>query len=170
LSFCFSVETLEFNLQAKIRTLKDTLETVNVEHRINYASPVDNTGVPASIHLRKDTEDNHFVHAFGKNGESKKNYEVSLKLKHAYVAYRPIEVTLKTNENGFVELGKLKNIQWVEYSNSHGSYKQWLVNNVKQSLLPPAVCISVNTPFKIMRPTLPVSDLLFSLYKTGTRE
>lgn len=150
--------------------MNDTLETINVEHRVNYATPVDNSGVPTSVHLKKDSDGNHFVHVFGKNGEQKKNHEVSLKLKHGYVTYRSIEVTLKTNEDGFVELGKLPNIQWVEYSSPQGSYKQWLINNVKQSLLPPAVCITTDTPFKIMRPTLPVSDLLFSLYKTGTRE
>lgn len=126
--------------------------------------------MPASVHLRQNSEGEHFLYAFGKNGEPKKGYEISLKLKHNYIAYRQVEVTLKTNEEGFVELGKLTNIQWIEYSNSQGTYKQWLINCVKQSLLPPAVCSLANTSFKINRPILPVSDMLFSLYKTGVRE
>lgn len=147
-----------------------TLQAIDVKHSIHYATPVDNSGVPASVHLRKTADDRYFIHAFGKNGESKKDYEVSLKLKHAFVQYRQVEVTLKTNDEGSIDLGKLLNIQWIEYSNTQGTYKQWLINNEKQGLLPPAICVSADTSFKVACYTASSSDLLFSLYKVGVRE
>ncbi|KAK9762469.1 hypothetical protein K7432_011754, partial [Basidiobolus ranarum] len=161
---------LEFSLQAKIKTLNDTLKTIDVKHSIQYSSPVDHTGVPASVHLKKAVDDNYFIYAFGKNGEPKKDYEVSLKLKHAYIQYRQVEVILKTNCEGIIELGKLAGIQWIEYSNSSGAYKQWLINHNKQSLLPPAICVSTNTAFKLSCPSPSTSESLFSLYKIGVRE
>jgi hypothetical protein len=164
------VMDLKFSLQAKIKTLNDTLQTIDVEHRIQYKSPIDHSGVPASIHLRRSADGKHYIHAFGKNGEPKKNYEVSLQLKHAYVQYSDVEVSLKTNDEGTIELGKLVDVQWIKYTNSQGAYKQWLINNDKSSLLPPAVCVPANTSFKIACTSPSLSDSLFSLYKTGVRE
>lgn len=168
--FVALVVNLKFRLQAKIKTLNGTLHTIDVKHRIRYESTANQRGVPASIQLRKTADNKYFIHAFGTNGEPKKDYEVSLQLKHAYLRYPYIDVNLKTNDEGSIELGELANIQWINFTNIPGDYKQWLINNDKQSLLPPAVCVSANTPFKIAcsSPTLP--DSLFSLYKTGVGE
>lgn len=67
-------------------------------------------------------------------------------------------------------MGKLVDIQWIEYSNIQGAYKQWTINNEEQSLMTPAICVSADTPFKVTCSTALSSDLLYSLYKTGARQ
>ncbi|KAG2236978.1 hypothetical protein INT48_002047 [Thamnidium elegans] len=154
--------SLDFTLTAKIRTLNDTLEPIDFKHSISYRIPVENTGVPESVHLKKSVDGNYFIHVFGLNGEPKANYEVSLKIKHAFVSYDQVHVTLKTNSEGVIELGPLPDIQWVEYSSSQVTYKQWSMNNDKKCVLPPAVCVAADTPFRIAC-SINVSNSLFSL-------
>ncbi|KAG2231590.1 hypothetical protein INT48_003690 [Thamnidium elegans] len=160
---------LDFTLNAKIRTLNDTLEPTDFKHSISYRIPIENIGVPESVHLKKSIDGNYFIHVFGLNGEPKANYEVSLKIKHAFVTYNQVNVILKTNSEGVIELGPLPDIQWVEYSSAQVTYKQWSMNNDKKCVLPPAVCVAADTPF-IIACSADVSGLLFSLYKTGIRE
>lgn len=143
---------------------------MDIKHSINYNAPVSSSGVFTSIHLRKETDDNYFIYAFGKNGEPKTDYEISIKLKHAFVQYRHVEVTLKSNEEGFISLGKLKNIQSIEYSNIQGAYKHWTINNENQGLLPLAICVLADTSFDVSCHTALSPDLLYSLYKIGVNE
>ncbi|KAI9254122.1 hypothetical protein EDC94DRAFT_524762 [Helicostylum pulchrum] len=161
--------SLDFTLNAKIRTLNDTLEPMDIKHSITYRIPVENTGVPESVHLKKSIDGNYFIHVFGLNGEPKANYEVSLKIKHTFVTYNQVNITLKTNNEGVIELGPLPDIQWVEYSSPQVTNKQWSMNNDKKRVLPPAICVAADTPFRIACST-DVSALLFSLYRTGVRE
>ncbi|KAI7892341.1 uncharacterized protein EV154DRAFT_462599 [Mucor mucedo] len=162
--------TLNFILSTKIKSLNNQAQSMNVQHNITYSTPLNKSGVPASVHLKKEIDDNYFIYAFGTNGEPKNDYEISIKLKHAFIQYRQVEVTLKSNAEGYVNLGKLANIQWIEYSNTQGAYKQWTINNDKQGLLPPAICVSADTPFNVAFLTASTSDSLYSLYKIGVRE
>lgn len=160
---------LNFTLQAKIRTLNDTLQSEQVKHNITYAMPVEVTGVPESVHLRKSNDGNYFINVFGMNGEPKADYEVKLMLYHAFNVYNAVSTTLKTNDGGEIALGNLPNIQTVAYSSNQGIYKDWPINNDKQNLMPLAICVSADTPFKIACSTNPF-DSLISLYRTGVRE
>jgi hypothetical protein len=93
---------------------------------------------------------------------------VSLRFKHAFVN-RTIDVLLKTNKEGIIELGDLKDIQWLDFANSsYFNYRQWNLRDDARSALPPAICVSAEKDFKIACPTnLPES--LYSLYEIGIR-
>ncbi|GAN07735.1 conserved hypothetical protein [Mucor ambiguus] len=157
--------SVEFHLKGKIKGMDGTQHEVTANRTISINAAFSDSGVPSSIQLQR-TSDNYFIHVFGKNGEVKKDFEVSLRFKHAFVN-RNIEVLLKTDQQGIIELGELKDIQWLEYSSS-STYKQWVLRDDTQSSLPPAICVSADKDFKIACPThLPES--LYSLYTTGVR-
>lgn len=79
-----------------------------------------------------------------------------------------MDVLLKTNQGGVIELGELKDIQWLDFTNSYSNYRQWDLRDDTRSALPPAVCVSAEKDFKIACPTnLPES--LYSLYEIGIR-
>ena len=52
---------------------------------------------------------NFFYIVLGKNGEPKPKIEIDLKLQHKLIK-KVISITLKTNEEGVVALGKLQDI------------------------------------------------------------
>lgn len=158
---------LEFHLKAKIKNLdSNSLQSIDANHTIRYNPAVNRPGVPTSIHLKRSANQ-YALHAFGKNGELKKDHEITLGFKHAFVS-RTISVLLKTNDQGFIDLGELENIQYIGYSGHMGTYKQWQLCSDHRSLLPPAVCISANTDFQL-RPTMRFSNSLCSLYKNNDR-
>lgn len=162
-----TVTSVEFHLKGKIKGIDSTQHEVEAHRTISLPAASNSSGVPVSIQLQR-TSDNYFLHVFGKNGEVKKDFEVSLRFKHAFVNHH-IEVLLKTDQQGVIELGALKDIQWFDYNNSsYSAYKQWVLRDDAKSTLPPAICVSADKDFKIACPTdLPES--LYSLYTTGVR-
>lgn len=158
--------SVEFHLRGKVKGMDGTQHEVDANRTISIDAASNNSGVPFSIQLQR-TSDNYFIHVFGKNGEVKRDFEVSLRFKHAFVN-RNIEVLLKTDQQGVIELGALKDIQWFDYNSSCSTYKQWVLRDDAKSTLPPAICVSADKDFKIACPThLPES--LYSLYTTGVR-
>lgn len=158
--------SVEFQLTGKLKGMDGTQHEVNANRTISINAASNSSGVPSSIQLQR-TSDNYFIHVFGKNGEVKKDFEVSLRFKHAFVN-RNIEVLLKTDQQGMIDLGKLNGIQWFDYNSSYATYKQWVLRDDSKSTLPPSICVSADKDFKIACPTdLPES--LYSLYTTGVR-
>jgi hypothetical protein len=157
---------LEFHLKAKIKTLNsNTLQSIDASHTIHYDPIANKSGIPASIHLKRSANNKYTIYAFGKNGEIKKDHEITLRFKHTFVR-DPVSVLLKTNDQGFIDLGELNGIQYIDYSNSWCAYKQWPLFGDSQALLPPAVCISAHTDFKLVR-TGEFDHSLYSLYRNG---
>jgi hypothetical protein len=115
--------------------------------------------------LKQSPDGGYTLHAFGKNGEVKKNHEINLGIKHTFVN-RKINVLLKTNVQGFIELGELGYVQYIDYSGPMGTYKQWEIFSYMHTLLPPAVCVPANTDFKISSP-ISLDYSWHSLYKNG---
>lgn len=165
--YSFTVVTLvEFHLKGKVKGIDGTVHDIETNRNVSFDAGVSDNGIPCSIQLGK-LNDNYFVHIFGKNGELKKDYEVSLRFKHAFVG-RTVDVVLKTNQDGVIELGELKDIQWLDFTNPYSNYRHWVLRDDAKSALPPAICVSAEKDFKIACPTnLPES--LFSLYEIGIR-
>ncbi|RCI02858.1 hypothetical protein CU098_000362, partial [Rhizopus stolonifer] len=159
------LKSLRFNLEVKVKGLDDTFQTLNVQRTINYNSPVNASGTPASIHLSKTTDNRFLLYAFGKNGEAKTDYEVSLKFKHAFVS-RPIDTLLKTNEQGYIDLGKLQDIQFFEHYTPQLGYRQWKIHRNMQSITPQTISVPTDTDFKVTCQD-DLSESLCSLYKVG---
>jgi len=160
------VTQVEFHLRGKIKGIDGTLHDLDADRTISFNTNASNSGIPSSAQLSR-ANGTYSIHVFGKNGEIKKDFEVSLRFKHAFVN-RSIEVLLKTDQQGVIELGELKGIQWLEYTNSYSTYKQWVLRDDAKSSLPPAIHVSAEKEFVISCPThLPES--LYSLYTTGIR-
>ncbi|KAI8636911.1 hypothetical protein BD408DRAFT_486588 [Parasitella parasitica] len=157
---------VDFHLTGKLKGIDGSMHEIGANHNISFCVGPSSRNLPCSVQLEK-SNDIYFIRAFGKNGEPQKDYEVSLRLKHAFVN-RTVDVLVKTNQEGAVELGELKDIQWIEFNNTYSTYKQWVFRNDINSALPPAVCVSAGKEFRIACPTsLPGS--LYSLYATGIR-
>ncbi|CEP11483.1 hypothetical protein [Parasitella parasitica] len=159
---------VEFRLKGKLKGIDGSMHEVSADRSISFFEPSSSgsSSLPFSVQLEK-SNNIYFIRVFGKNGEPQKDYEVSLRLRHAFVN-RTIDVLLKTNQEGAVELGELKDIQWLEFTNTYSTYKQWVLRDDTKSALPPAICVSAAKDFKIACSThLP--DSLYSLYTTGVR-
>ncbi len=159
---------LNFRLVAKIKTLRGTLQNLEASHTILNKPTINNSGIPASIHLSKSRNNTYTLHAFGKNGEIRKDCEVSLRLKHLCVD-RVVETLLKTNEKGIIQLGDMKDIVWIECSCARSTYKQYFLKDTFRAILPSSFCISPNTSFKISCST-DFHDAMYSLYEIGLQE
>lgn len=163
------MRSLDIKLDAKIKTLNGKLQTISTEHSVFYGCENENNSgqLPAIVQLRKATNDKYLLYAFGANGEAKSEYEVTLGLKHSFLS-REIDVTLKTDNKGIIDLGKLKDIQRVNYTGHLGAYKSWVLEE-DSCVLPPAVCVSKDAPFKIACSTRSPA-CLYSLFRTATSE
>ena len=77
----------------------------------------------ADLHL-SEAQGKHFLDLLGKSGEPRPNRPVQLKCKHR--DFRdPVSVTLRTNQQGRVDLGTLDEIVWVSATAPDGGQRQW---------------------------------------------
>ncbi|KAI8365074.1 hypothetical protein BD560DRAFT_402026 [Blakeslea trispora] len=159
------LHSLHFHFRAKAYKMDGTLESFHKEHTINYNSVSCRTGLPAGVHLTKTKEGNYVLNAFGKNGEAKSDYEISLRFKHAFLK-DSICVPMKTSAEGLINLGQLEDICYFEYYNQFGTQKQWQLQNNEDVTIPKAIVVPVHTEFKI--PCTP-SQVKFgcALYRLG---
>ncbi|KAI9470867.1 MAG: hypothetical protein EXX96DRAFT_603007 [Benjaminiella poitrasii] len=159
---------LEFRLVTKIKTINGALQDLEANHRTFYDPDIEKPGNHASIHLKKSDNNIYTLHAFGKNGEIKKDYEISIRLRHMHVQHT-IDVLLKTNYQGIIELGELKNIVWLECGNSRNNCKKYRLQDTVLSTIPSSVCVPVDTSFKIACSTS-FQDSCYSFYETGLQD
>ncbi|KAI8990287.1 hypothetical protein BDB01DRAFT_717649 [Pilobolus umbonatus] len=176
ITFSFTVPDhlieLTFTFETKIKTLSDSIETLSSSQTVTF-SPMsayyDDGHLAHSVQLKVSFDHKYFIHVFGKNGEVKKNYPISLDLKHSFF-HASTHVNLQTNDKGVIELGKLDNIKEIEYSGPYNTFQKWRMlspeNDATDRLLPSDICIQENKSFKIASLT-DAEQSLYSLYKKG---
>jgi hypothetical protein len=148
----FIVETLEFKLEARVKALNGSIETVSASHCNRYTI---HDGQPTNVCLKRGIDGQYFIHVLGQNGEPKPGKEIWLALKHAYVSSE-IRTSLQSNDEGIIELGQLPNIISVEYKG-----QTWnIAPEYSTPLLPSFICVEANKPFK-------VANDVCSIYKMG---
>ncbi|OBZ90101.1 Actin-binding protein F [Choanephora cucurbitarum] len=139
---------LNLHFKARARKMDNTFESFHSEHIINYHSASDASGLPPSVHLTKSKEGRYLLHAFGKNGEIKNDCEISLRFKHTFLK-EMICVPMKTNAEGYIDLGELKDICYFEHFSAHATYKQWKIQSTEDAVLPENLIVPAHTEFKI---------------------
>ncbi len=121
---------VSFNLSAKIKN-KSLNEDVNLNFNksfvaINELDKEKNITQPL---LKKDGKD-YILSVLGKNGEPKVDYSIKITVEHKFIVSNKTN-NLKTNKNGEINLGELKNIiMLTAYSEKFHSFT-WNLSNDK---------------------------------------
>ena len=71
---------------------------------------------------------NYVLDVLGKNGEPNPEAAISLTFKHRYFR-DPIDITLKTNKNGRLQLSSLEGIDWMEARLPDNVSRRWPLNS-----------------------------------------
>jgi hypothetical protein len=154
------VSHINYTLKAKVKTTNGTTVDVSATHRKSFGSF--DEGITTSFHLKKMTNNKYHVYVFGKNGEYKKNYNLTVWLDHVFLK-DPVEVQLQTNENGIIDLGELDNIKSIIVADCNRQRKKWDIPDISHAALSYIVNVAENEPFKSMCNTK-FHDSLYSLY------
>ncbi|KAI8988000.1 hypothetical protein BDF20DRAFT_910548 [Mycotypha africana] len=172
ISFDFAVPNqlalLEFTLKASIKTLSGKMQDLKCHHQIHFDSASKTSGLAGSFNLEQLKDNKYILRVLGKNGESKKNHEVSIRLKHEFVS-EPINAYLKTDAFGAIYLGELAHIQTITCTDSHNIFKVWDLTDSSKQQLPIDICVPANTAFKLSCVTS-YPDCLYSLHETGAQQ
>lgn len=128
-----NLRELGFTLKAKITRMSDG-ETVDLKSQFSFDLNQLNNGPTIKNAFLKQSDKGYFIEVLGRNGEVQKNAVVNLSLNHKFLK-KAIRHTLKTNENGSIFLGKLKDIYEI-HSGSFSNISHWSIED--QSVLWPA--------------------------------
>ncbi|MDU9051008.1 MAG: hypothetical protein Q3M30_19350 [Candidatus Electrothrix sp. Rat3] len=95
------------------------------------ANQIKQTEKIEDLFLRR-TAEGYLIELLGRNGEARADRPVQLQLKHRDFQ-RVVQTSLKTDAQGRVNLGELKDIVWVEAENSEKTLRDWQLPQDKHS-------------------------------------
>ncbi|KAI7875308.1 hypothetical protein K492DRAFT_211014 [Lichtheimia hyalospora FSU 10163] len=144
-----SLSSLSFMLRGKVKTTstKTPLQDVEVSETTRLQNATDSI---TSAYLRIKNDGEYIIQMLGRNGEPQKGVVVNLGLQHSMVE-ETINVNLQSDQQGVVELGKLKHITGISLYTPVS--KTWdLVPDATQSRLPSVIYHAANKPFHLAYP------------------
>ncbi|MCI5221987.1 MAG: hypothetical protein D3924_04785, partial [Candidatus Electrothrix sp. AR4] len=98
------------------------------------ANQIKQTEKIEDLFLRR-TADGYLIELLGRNGEARPNRPVQLQLKHRDFQ-DTVQTSLKTDEQGRIFLGTLKDITWIRAENSEKTLRDWQLPRDKRSSTP----------------------------------
>lgn len=107
-----NLNRISFTLKAQIQNMSRNRKEDFTAHELFQINQIDHGAEVESVFL-SHASDSHVLSVIGKNGETKANRAVNLKLRHR--CFREvISISLQTDEKGHIRLGKLRGIKEVE--------------------------------------------------------
>ncbi|BBM82566.1 hypothetical protein [Candidatus Uabimicrobium amorphum] len=125
------LQKITVTLSGKVENIsKGSKENLSrkISHQINS---IDSTYNVEDLFLRRVGK-KYILQVLGKTGEAREKRIVKIKCQHRHFT-NTIHVTLQTNKNGHVDLGKLQNIQTVSASGADNVTHHWYLHNDKRS-------------------------------------
>ncbi|MCI5141552.1 MAG: hypothetical protein D3909_07465, partial [Candidatus Electrothrix sp. ATG1] len=122
--------SLSGTIQHLNRGKKEELET----YTTIWANGINQTEKVEDIFLRR-TADGYLIELLGRTGEARPDRPVHLQLKHRDFQ-DTVHASLKTDTQGRVALGKLKDIDWIEADNGEETSRNWELPRDKHSPTP----------------------------------
>ncbi len=137
------------NLSRLTVSLSGSVQNLSKSEKIDLSTSA--TFTINQIDLTAKVEDLHFrhiagnyeIHLLGKSGEPKANRAIQLEIKHRHFR-GSVFVTVQTDKQGHVRLGKLKDIQGIIAKDSAGTVRTWVPVTDYYSY-PRAIHISANS-------------------------
>lgn len=126
----------------------------------------------SNIHLFKNRKGENFLQILGKNGETKKNVEVTLNMSH-YLLHDKITKKLSTNDDGIISLGELKYIYHIIANYTYlgqGINAEFSPNHEMHCSIPDILQVTENTDFEIPLGTSDFDPREFSIFKYSESE
>ncbi|PCI31418.1 MAG: hypothetical protein COB53_13230, partial [Elusimicrobia bacterium] len=127
-----NLATITFTLKAKVHNHSlDKKENLSVSRTFTI-NGIDRTEKIEDLHLSR-TSRSYSLNLLGKSGESRGGRSVIVQLKHR--EFRDIvQVSLKSDAQGKVHLGKLKDILWIKVSGPQKTARQWFFQGDLRSM------------------------------------
>jgi hypothetical protein len=120
---------LSFSLTGKVENLSQGKQLDLSAATAFTLNKIDKTDKIECFHIRK-VQDSYLAELLGKTGEPRPNIPINIELKHRYFK-RTVNLSLKTNALGRVDMGKLKDIDWVKLNSPNQGQKQFSLIRAK---------------------------------------
>ncbi|KAJ3049091.1 hypothetical protein HK097_009881 [Rhizophlyctis rosea] len=150
-----SLQSIQFRLDAKVRVeSKKTDRDLSFSSELLEVNKIQMGNGVASLFLQR-ARDGWRVAVLGKNGEPRADQDVFLQLQHKFFQ-EPVRLTLRTDQKGLVQLGKLENITNIQAVSTDGA-ATWDIAAADATLkVPNSLVIAEGTPVRLPYPaTLP---------------
>ncbi len=114
---------IHFTLKAKIQNLSQNKKIDLAASTAFSLNQIDRSDKIEDLHLAK-IAGSYSVDVFGKTGEPKPDRPVHLKIKHRDFV-KAVDLTLQSDNQGRIALGKLADILWVQATGPEGTSQKW---------------------------------------------
>jgi hypothetical protein len=126
------LEHLAFELRAKVRSLSEQRDIELVQRSSLSVNEIDRVDATAGLHLAP-TAGGHVLWALGKSGEPRAGMQVNLRFAH-HDFHAQLQIALKTDARGRVELGALAGIRELWAAIGGGAPAHWTLPRARASL------------------------------------
>ncbi|MEZ4454482.1 MAG: hypothetical protein R3B09_33835, partial [Nannocystaceae bacterium] len=139
---------IEVTVRGQIRAVS-TQETIEVL----ASEDADVGGIHGSLHTEalhlSASAEGHVLHLLGKTGEPRGGRAVALTFRHRAVTFEA-DVTLETDDEGRIELGELRGVEWVKATLPSGVSQTWPIR--REAARPPLLHAIAGEALRIPRP------------------
>lgn len=159
--------TLRLELTARIRVgsrNEDQTLTLSRELSLNQ---IDRSDEIADVHLLRSGP-LAFLEVRGLSGETRSRIAVQLEIKHRQFT-QPINATVQSNADGFIELGALPEVDWLRATISGGTTRTWELNRLNFQTSSGSLHGLANQPQQLLVPPTvkQLADLAFFEMRSG---
>ena len=126
------LQTLRFTLRAKVHSYTRSKKIDLADSATFSLNGIDRTEKVEDLHLLRIAAD-YAVDVLGRSGETNADRPVAFHIKHRDFK-PPVDVSLQSDANGRVALGKLTDIEWVAATGPEGTRHQWVLPGARHSL------------------------------------
>ena len=131
------LSTLRFELRTKVQNLSKATKQSLRRDRTFTVSQMDRTLKPEALYLSQSAGE-YFIEALGRNGEIVRDRALVLEIKHLdFTNTRTL--SLKTGQDGRIELGAMPGIEWVRACHPDGATYNWPIARDRAVLNAPAL-------------------------------
>ncbi len=117
------LSTIRFELRTKVQNLSKATKQTLQRDRTFTVSQMDRTLKPEALYLSQSAGE-YFIEALGRNGEIVSDRALVLEIKHIdFTNTRTL--SLKTGQDGRIELGSMPGIEWVRARHPDGAAYNW---------------------------------------------
>ena len=149
------LSTLRFELRTKVQNLSKATKQSLRRDRTFTVSQMDRTLKPEALYLSQSAGE-YFIEALGRNGEIVRDRALVLEIKHLdFTNTRTL--SLKTGQDGRIELGAMPGIEWVRARHPDGATYNWPIarDRAVRNVQPTAIHATTNEMIEVAVPGEP---------------